>query len=82
MEKEFTWKPGDCGWFMYDNQAVCGKILRGWYKKYTSNLDYESINEVEKYYVSVNFKDITRQSVGPYEPNDLFKDKQSLINSL
>ena len=78
MKKEFKWKPGDLVWFMYNDQASCGKITKSWYRKSISCVDFETISEVENYYISLAGKDLH----DTYELKDLFPDKESLIKSL
>lgn len=79
MEWEFKLNPGDVVWFMYNNQAMMGKVTKAWYKRSISCVDYESVSENEKYYVSLsNFL----KEVGAYELKDLFPDKESLLKSL
>ena len=83
MEWEFKLNPGDVVWFMYNNQAMMGKITKAWYKKSISCVDYESVSENEKYYVSLslNGSDFLKV-VGDYELKNLFPDKESLLKSL
>ena len=78
MEKSFKWNPGDLVWFMYNNKATCGNISRMWYRTSISCVDHETIFDVERYYVMTGGKDIPDS----YTLDDLFSDKESLINSL
>ena len=81
MKKEFKWKPGDEVWYMFNDAIHCGKITKAWYRKAISCVDYESISEVESYYVS---SDLTGEKELPttFELEDLFPDKESLLKSL
>lgn len=77
MEKEFAFNLGDQVWLMHNNGAVCGSIATMFYVKNVSCVDYKTVAENERYYVSVNGK-----SIGDYDKKDLFRTKEELINSL
>ncbi|MBO4656566.1 MAG: hypothetical protein J5639_02215 [Bacteroidales bacterium] len=77
MEKEFAFNLGDKVWLMHNNGVVCGNIAKMFYVKNVSCVDYETISENERYYVSLNDK-----SIGDYEKKDLFGTKENLIKSL
>ena len=77
MEKEFAFNLGDQVWLMHNNGAVCGSIAQMFYVKNTSCVDYHTVSDNERYYVSVNGK-----SIGDYDKKDLFWTKEELINSL
>lgn len=81
MKKEFKWKPGDEVWVMFNDKVIQGKITRAWYRKGISCVDYESISEVESYYVS---SDLTggKELQTTFELEDLYPDKESLLKSL
>ena len=78
MEKHFDFKIGDQVWLIHDNRAVCGTIAEVWYTKFISCLDYESIEESEAYYVSVNDKRL----YDTYRKKQLFFTKADLKKSL
>ena len=67
---------GDGVWLMCDDQARFGKITDIHYRQFISNLDYETVKEVERYSVAVEKKTVN------CEKEDLFPDKVSLIKSL
>lgn len=77
MEKEFTFSLGDKVWVMHDNGVVCGTIEKMFYVKNVSCVDFETVSENERYYVSVDGKNI-----GDYEKKDLFETKEDLLKSL
>ena len=77
MEKEFAFSPGDKVWVMHDNGVACGAIEKMIYVKNVSCVDFETVSENERYYVSVNGK-----SIGDFEKKDLFETKEDLIKSL
>lgn len=67
---------GDTVWLMYNDQAMCGTVNKFVYSQFKSNLDYESIVTVERYYVLIGEKEVS------CEKEQLFNDKESLIKSL
>ena len=77
LVKDFNLNVGDLVWFMYKDKPTCGKISKMWYRKAISCVDFESITEVERYYVTVDEK-----AIGDFELTELFPDKESLIKSL
>lgn len=77
MEKEFAFSPGDNVWVMHDNGVAYGTIEKMIYVKNVSCVDFETVSENERYYVSVNGK-----SIGDFEKKDLFETKEDLIKSL
>ena len=77
MEKEFAFNLGDKVWLMHNDGVVCGIIEKMFYVRNTSCVDFETISENERYYVSVNGKNI-----GGYEKKNLFGTKEDLIKSL
>ena len=77
MEKEFAFNPGDKVWLMHDNGVVCGSIAKMFYVKNVSCVDFETVSDNERYYVSLNGK-----SIGDYGKKDLFETKEDLIKSL
>lgn len=77
MEKEFAFSLGDKVWVMHDNGVACGTIEKMFYVKNVSCVDYETVSENERYYVSVNSK-----CIGDFEKKDLFVTKEDLIKSL
>lgn len=77
MEKEFAFNVGDKVWLMHNNAAVCGAIAKMFFVRSVSCVDYESVSENEKYYVSVDGKVIDY-----FDLKYLFKSKEDLINSL
>ncbi len=84
MKKEFKYKPGDLVWFMHENKPICAKISRALYRKSISCVDFETISESERYYVTLHIKDApcALKELGDYGTEDLFDDKQSLLKSL
>ena len=77
MEKEFAFNLGDKVWLMHNDGVVCGSIAKMFYVRNTSCVNFETISENERYYVSVNDKNI-----GDYEKKNLFGTKEDLIKSL
>ena len=77
MEKEFVLNLGDKVWLMHNDGVVCGSISKLFYVKNVSCMDFETVSENERYYVSVNGKDI-----GDFEMMNLFHTKEDLIKSL
>ena len=77
MEKELAFNLGDMVWLMHNNGVVCGSIAKMFYIKNVSCVDYETVSENERYYVSVNGK-----CIGDYDKKDLFGTKEDLIQSL
>jgi len=77
MEKEFAFNLGDKVWLMHNDGVVCGSIAKMFYVRNTSCVDFETISENERYYVSVDDKNI-----GDYNKKDLFLTKEDLIKSL
>lgn len=67
---------GDVVWLMYDNQAVSSEINSIYYAQFISNLNYEEIVTVERYYVLICGREVS------CEKEQLFSDKESLIKSL
>lgn len=72
---------GDMVWLMYNDQAVCGTIKNILYRKFVSNLDFETVNTVEMYMVSIK-----NHKGGSIEisckKDEVYPDKESLIKSL
>ena len=77
MEKEFAFNLGDKVWLMYENGAVCGNIAKMWFYKGISCVDFTTVSDNERYYISVNDK-----IIGDYEKRNLFKTKDELLQSL
>lgn len=77
MEKEFAFNLGDKVWLMHNDGVVFGIIEKMFYVRNTSCVDFETISENERYYVSVNGKNI-----GDFEKKNLFGTKEDLIKSL
>ena len=77
MEKEFAFNLGDKVWLMHNDGVVCGSIAKMFYVRNTSCVNFKTISENERYYVSVNDKNI-----GDYEKKNLFGTKEDLIKSL
>ena len=77
MEKEFAFNLGDKVWLMHNDGVVCGSIAKMFYVRNTSCVNFETISENERYYVSVNGK-----IIGDYDKKDLFLTKEDLIKSL
>lgn len=77
MEKEFAFNLGDKVWLMHNDGVVCGSIAKMFYVRNTSCVNFKTISENERYYVSVNDKNI-----GDYDKKDLFLTKEDLIKSL
>ena len=80
MEIKLDKNIGDGVWLMCDDQARFGKITDIHYRKFISNLDYETVKEVERYSVAVENNNGTKTV--NCEKEDLFPDKASLIKSL
>ena len=57
--------------------AECGSIAKMFFVRNVSCVDFETVSENERYYVSVNGKNI-----GDYEKKDLFLTKEDLLKSL
>ena len=77
MEKEFAYNIGDKVWLMHNDGVVCGIISKMFYVKNVSCVDFETLSDNERYYVSANGK-----SIGDYEKEDLFETMEKLIKSL
>ncbi len=77
MEKEFAYNIGDQVWLMHNNGVVCGSIAKMFYVKNVSCVDFETVSDNERYYVSVNGK-----CMGDYKKNQLFETKVDLLKSL
>lgn len=77
MEKEFAFNLGDQVWLMHNDGAVCGSIAKMFYVRTVSCVDYETVSDNERYYVSVNGK-----CIGDFEKKDLFETKGDLLKSL
>ena len=77
MKKVFDIKPGDTVWVMHNNIAVSGTVVKIWYTKFISPVDYETIGENELYYVSANGK-----KIGDYTRKEIFNTKEDLLKSL
>lgn len=77
MEKEFAFNLGDKVWLMHNDGAVCGSIAKMFYVRTVSCVDFETVSDNERYYVSVNGK-----SIGDFEKKDLFETKGDLLKSL
>lgn len=77
MEKAFAFNLGDKVWLMHNDGVVCGSIAKIFYTKNISCLDYTTVSDNEKYYVSVDGK-----TIGDYDKNQLFETKEGLIKSL
>lgn len=83
MEIEFEKHIGDKVWLMFENQVVSGQITEILYRKYVSNVDYETIFSIEKYNVEVKDSKYKNGSKTiSCEKGDIFPDKESLIKSL
>lgn len=76
--KEFAFNLGDQVWLMHDNGVVCGTIDAMFYVKVVSCVDYTTVSDNEKYYVSVNGKRIHED----YVAKKLFETKEELLASL
>lgn len=77
MEKEFAFNLGDQVWLMHNDGAVCGSIAKMFYVRTVSCVDYETVSDNERYYVSVNGK-----CIGDFEKKGLFETKGDLLKSL
>ncbi len=77
MEKEFAFNLGDQVWLMHNNSVVCGSIAKMFYVRNVSCVNYETVSENEKYYVSVDGK-----IIDSYDQTSLFRTKEELLNSL
>ena len=77
MEKEFAFNLGDKVWLMHNNGVVCGSIAKMFYVKTISCVDFETVSDNERYYVSVNGK-----SIGNFDKKSLFETKDELLKSL
>jgi len=77
MEKEFAFNLGDKVWLMHNDGVVCGSIVKMFYVKNVSCVDYKTISDNESYYVSVNGK-----SIGDFKKESLFETKGDLLKSL
>ena len=83
MEIEFEKHIGDKAWLMFENQVVSGQITEILYRKYVSNVDYETIISVEIYNVEVRDSKYKNGSKTiSCKKEDIFPDKESLIKSL
>ena len=72
---------GDSVWLMYNDQAVPGIINRVHYRQYVSKLDFETVNTIEMYTVSI--KNHTGGSIEiSCKKDEVYPDKESLIKSL
>lgn len=76
MKTKLNRNIGDVVWLMYDNQAVSSEIDSIYYAQFISNLNYEEIVTVERYYVLIGGREVS------CEKEQLFSDKESLIKSL
>ena len=77
MEKEFAFNLGDKVWLMHNDCVVCGSIVKMFYVKSISCVDFTTVSDNERYYVTVNGK-----SVGDFDKNQLFVTKENLLKSL
>ena len=77
MEKSFAFSIGDQVWLMHKNAAVCGIVVKLFYYKGISCVNFETVSENERYYVSVNGR-----SIGDFDKKDLFETKEDLLESL
>lgn len=77
MEKEFAFNLGDQVWLMHNDGAVCGSIAKMFYVRTVSCVNFETVSDNERYYVSVNGK-----CIGDYDKKDLFGTKGALLESL
>lgn len=77
MEKEFSINLGDKVWLMHNDGVVCGSIVKLFYVKRISCVDFKTVSDNELYSVSVNGK-----TIGDYDKNQLFETKEGLIKSL
>lgn len=77
MERVFAFNLGDKVWLMHDNGVVCGSIAKMFYVKNVSCVDFETLSDNERYYVSANGK-----IIGDYDKNQLFETKEELLKSL
>lgn len=77
MEKEFAFNLGDKVWLMHNNGVVCGSIAKMFYVKTISCVDFETVSDNERYYVSVNGK-----RIGDFDKKSLFETKDELLKSL
>lgn len=77
MEKSFAFSIGDQVWLMHKNAAVCGIVEKLFFYRGISCVNFETVSDNEKYYVSVNGR-----SIGDFEKKDLFETKEDLIKSL
>ena len=72
---------GDPVWLMYNDQTVPGIINKVHYRQFVSNLDFETVNTVEMYMVSIK-----NHKGGSIEisckKDEVYPDKESLIKSL
>ncbi len=77
MEKEFAFNLGDKVWLMHNNGVVCGSIAKMFYVKTISCVDFETVSDNERYYVSVEGK-----RIGNFDKKSLFETKDELLKSL
>ncbi len=77
MEKEFAFNLGDKVWLMHNNGVVCGSIAKMFYVKTISCVDFETVSDNERYYVSVEGK-----RIGDFDKKSLFETKDELLKSL
>lgn len=77
MEKEFAFNIGDKVWLMHNNGVVCGSIAKMFYVKTISCVDFETVSDNERYYVSVEGK-----RIGNFDKKSLFETKDELLKSL
>ena len=77
METEFAFNLGDKVWLMHNNGVVCGSIAKMFYVKTISCVDFETVSDNERYYVSVNGK-----RIGDFDKKSLFETKDELLKSL
>jgi len=77
MEKEFAFNLGDKVWLMHNNGVVCGSIAKMFYVKTISCVDFETVSDNERYYISVNGK-----RIGDFDKKSLFETKDELLKSL
>ena len=77
MEKEFAFNLGDKVWLMHNNGVVCGSIAKMFYVKTISCVDFETVSDNERYYVSDEGK-----RIGNFDKKSLFETKDELLKSL
>ena len=77
MEKEFAFNLGDKVWLMHENSVACGTIEKMFYVRNTSCVNFETISDNERYYVSISGKRAL-----DFDKRALFKTKEDLIKSL